>query len=203
MNYIVLKPTLDSKSAIAQDSHTAAQPTHTKKIPEVTESIRTGLRENAYENALSIRQLAQGAVEQALRIGQELWRMNIDLKRKEYGAFLQFLSWSTTKARKYINLAKTFDGFEINQLTGIELTTLLSLCSSRYQKVVAQLREMPDISQELVEQLMKSVRVVAPKQEQISGWKQSRSGGGRYYNMLLHDERTGVLIEEQAQAQGV
>lgn len=210
MNSIVLKPTLDSNSAIpvgidslhAQDSHTA-EPTHTKN-PELTESIRTGLREIAIENALSIGQLAQGVVEQALQMGTRLWRMNIDLKRKEYKAFLGVLGWGTTKARKYINLAKTFDGFELSKLTRIELTTLFSLTSNRYKEVVATVREMADISQELVEQLMKQSRSPKkPQEDPISGWKQSRSGGSRYYNVLLHDEHTGLLIEEQAQAEGI
>ena len=212
MNYIVLQPTKDANSAMgdkppacanAQDLHPAEERANTTKFPSVLKSIPVGLRDVVFENALEIKQLAKAIVEQALQMGQRLWRMNSDLKCKEYGVFLRVLGWTTTKARKYINLAKTFDGFEITQLTGIELTTLLSLCSSRYQKVVAQLREIPEISQELVEQLMKSVRVVAPKQDRISGWKRCRSGGGRYYNVLLHDERTGLLIEEQAEAQGV
>lgn len=188
MNYIILTPTQDSNSA----------------IPAVTESIRVGLRDVAFENAQSIRKLAQGAVEQALQMGHRLWRMNIDLKRKEYKAFLGVLGWTTTKARKYINLAKTFDGFELSKLSEIELTTLFSLTSKRYKEVVATLREMADISQELVEQLMKQSRSHRlPLQNPISGWKQSRSGGSRYYNVLLHDEHTGLLIEEQAQAEGI
>lgn len=204
MNSIALKPTLGSKSAIAPDLHTAAQPADATVIPAVLESIRVGLRNVAFENAQSIRKLAQGTVEQALQMGHELWRMNIDLKRKEYKAFLGVLGWTTTKARKYINLAKTFDGFELSKLAGIELTTLFSLTTSRYQKVVTTLREIPDITQELVEQLMKQSRSPRkPLRNPISGWKQSRSGGGRYYNVLLHDERTGLLIEEQAEAEGI
>lgn len=212
MNSILLNQSQDSKSAISfetatlhsQNSYNADRATNDTKILENLESIRAGLRDVACENALSLKQLIKGVVEQVLQISQRLWRMNGELKRKEYRVFLQVLGWTTAKARKYINLAKTFDGFDLSQITGIELTTLLSLCSSRYQKVVAQLREMPVISQELVEQLMKQSRSARkPLQEPISGWKQCRSGGGRYYNLLLHDEHTGLLIQEQALAEGV
>jgi len=144
-------------------------------------------------------------VSQALEIGQILWQIQQDLKRKEYNTFLGVLGWASTKARKFINLAKTFSEFESSRLSGIELTTLLSLCSKRYQEVVAQLQEMQDITQQLVEELLKENRRAPrkPKQDPISGWKQNRVSGGRYYNLLLHDEETGMLIEGQAESEGV
>ena len=93
--------------------------TITSQLPSPThdavQSIRTGLRDVASETARNIQQLSQATVEQALEIGQQLWRMQRDLKRKEYGVFLSILGWATTKARKFINLAKTFEGFEQSQ----------------------------------------------------------------------------------------
>lgn len=130
--------------------------------------------------------------------------MQRDLKRKEYGAFLSILGWASAKTRKFINLAKTFDGFEPSQLIRVELTTLLGLCFSRYSSVVAQLRKVQNITQQLVEQLIKENRPARkPKQNPISGWKQNRSGGGRRYEVILHDEETGLSIEHQAEAEGV
>ena len=112
---------------------------------------------------------------------------------------MSVLGWASTKARKFINLAKTFAGFELKQLSGIDITTLLSLCSKRYSAVVAQLREVAEITNELVEELVKDNRTPKkPKQEPISGWKRSRSGGGRYYNLLIHSEEVGLSIETQA-----
>ena len=78
---------------------------------DALETIRTGLRDVANETVRNIQRLSQATVEQAMDIGQRLWRMQRDLKRKEYGAFLGVLGWATTKARKFINLAKVFDGF--------------------------------------------------------------------------------------------
>ena len=204
MNTIILKPSKDSNSAIAGEKDFTSPATNTRKIPSSPESIRVGLRDVASENAIAIKQLAQKAVEQALQMGKRLRQMNNDLKRKEYGVFLQFIGWTTHKARKYINLAKTFDGFSPSQLAPIELTTLLSLTASRYLEVVEKLQEIPDITQQKVEQLMKQSRQQKkPSVQYGSGWKQCRSGGGRYYNLLLHDEHTGMLIEQQAQSEGV
>ncbi len=65
---------------------------------------------------------------------------------------------------------------------------------------------MPVITPKLVQKL---IGELLPKQSSkksnsaISGWKQCRSGGGRYYNILLHKEEVGLLIEEQAQAEGI
>ncbi len=47
------------------------------------ETISTGLRDVANETAHNIKQLSQATVEQALEMGQRLWQMQRDLKRKE------------------------------------------------------------------------------------------------------------------------
>ena len=180
-------------------SEKAIAPQLPSPTQDAIENIRTGLRDIANETAHNIQQLSQATVEQAIDIGQRLWRMQRNLKRKEYGAFLGVLGWATTKARKFINLAKVFDGFSPSQLIRVELTTLLSLCSKRYQQVMTALREIPEISQQMVEQLIKENRQVrAPKQEPVSGWKQNRVGGTRRYEVILHDEKTAVSIEQQA-----
>lgn len=177
-------------------------------LPSPTQSalnrIRVGLRDVAFKTAHQVQKLSQETVEQALEMGQLLWRMQRDLKRKEYGAFLSVLGWATAKARKFINLAKTFDVFEPSQLIGVELTTLRCLCSSRYSFVVARLRETQDITQQLVEQLIKETRSPRKaKQDPISGWKRNRTGGTRRYEVILHDEATGLEIEQQASAEGI
>ncbi len=205
----LLAPERVTDASTDTDQHVEASRTAiTPQTPTPTQNQlktnHTGLLDVASATAVSIKQLSQVTVEHALEIGQRLWQMQADLERKEYSAFLSVLGWASAKARKFINLAKTFSEFESSRLSGIELTTLLSLCSKRYQEVVAQLQEMQDITQQLVEKLIEENRAPRkPKQNSISGWKQARSGGGRYYNLLLHDEQTGVLIEEQSKAEGV
>jgi len=173
-------PTGDGAPGIAPQTPTPAQ--------ELLQSIRIGWRDLAGETARNIQRLSQATVSQALEMGRQLWRMQRDLKRKEYSTFLSVLGWASAKARKLINLAKVFDGFEASQLVGIELTTLLSLCSKRYSAVVDQLREVQDITQQLVEQLIKQTKKPRlAKQDPISGWKANRAGGSRRYEVILHD----------------
>ena len=198
-------PSFHSGEAIAQEAMPkmiAPQPP--TPAQERLGDIRIDWRDLAGETALVIKRLSQATVEQAMEIGQHLLRMQSDLKKNEYSTFLSVLGWASAKARKFINLAKTFSDFERSHLVGIELTTLLSLCSSRYSGVVAQLREFSEITQELVEQLVKETQTPRKqKQEPVSGWKQSRSGGGRYYNVLLHSEEVGISIESQADAEEI
>ena len=180
-------------------SRTESAPVPPTPAIDLLQGIRIGWRDLAQETAHSISHLSQATVEQVLEIGQKLLRVQKDLKKKEYPVFLSVLGWTSTKARKFINLAKTFAGFELKQLIGIDITTLLSLCSKRYAGVVAQLREVAEITNELIEQLIKDNRTSKkPNLDPISGWKRSRSGGGRFYNLLIHSEEVGLSIESQA-----
>lgn len=198
---IALQPADDAELVEHLKSPISLQPP--APTQELLQSIRLGWRDVAASIARNVQGLSQATVEQALEMGKQLWRMQQELKRKEYSTFLSVLGWASAKARKYINLAKTFSEFEPSALVGIELTTLLSLCSKRYAAVVEQLRDVQDITQQLVEQLIKETR--APRQvksDQSFGWKLNRSGGRRY-EVILHDEQTGVSIEQQAQAEQV
>jgi hypothetical protein len=181
-----------------------APPPPPPTVQELLESIRMGWRDKAGETAQLVRRLSQATVEQALEIGRRLLGIQKELKRKEYSAFLSVLGWASAKARKFINLATTFSDFDPSQLVGIELTTLLSLCTKRYAAVVEELREVEHITQQMVEDLIKDSRTPSqPKLEPISGWKRMPSGGGRYYNVLLHSEEVGLSIEHQASSESI
>jgi len=170
-------------------------------IPSVFHGIRTCFHSVVFQVAQNIEQAAKLTVEAAIQIGKILLRMKTDLKRKEYKIFLGEPGWTTAKANKYIKLAKTFDGFELSQLIKIELTTLFSLCAKTYQCVVDQLRDMQQITQDVVERLMKESRPPRKPRQQSSpgsGWKQNANGGGRHYAITLYDEQTGIEIEKMA-----
>ena len=173
--------------------------------PENPQKISNGMRDVVNEAAQDFLDMSQLLVEQALHMGQTLLRMKTDLKKDEYQVFLTQIGWTTSIASKYIKLAKTFEGFAIAQLRRLDLNTLFALCRSTYSSLVEQMRDMAEVTQAHVEQLMKAVRPAKKPQSTnpVTGWKQCPSGGGRYYNVLLHDEQAGVSIEQQAEAQGV
>lgn len=168
------------------------------EIPAV-QGIRAGLDQVA-QLAQSFKQAAQAIIKQAFVVGQTILQTKRDFNSTEYQIFLSQIGWTATKANKYLKLVKTFEGFSLEQIGCISLDTLFTLCGSRYQQLVAKLHAIPSCTQELVERLMKECRLPKePKQQNpISGWKQNQSGGGRHYCVLLHDEVTGIKIEELA-----
>lgn len=173
------------------------------KQKPASQGIRRGLDKVASHLAETFATAAQAAIEQAFIMGQALSQMKQDFKRSEYQIFLEQPGWTFAKANKYIKLNKTFEGFSLNQLSCISLDTLFTLCGSRYQQLVAKLRETPELTQKLVEQLMKECRPARKLQIPVTGWKRNPSGGGRHYQIVLHDEETGIKIEQIAQEQRV
>ena len=175
------------------------------KHPRTSEGVTKGLSQLTSQLAQTFDRAARAVVEQAFTVGRTLSQAKKNLKRSEYQIFLAQPGWTVIKANKYLKLVKTFDGFSLDQLGRLSLDTLFTLCSSRYQKLVVKLRELPELTQTLVEQLMKECRLARARkpQESVTGWKRNQSGGGRHYQILLHDEETGIKIEQIAQAQQV
>lgn len=182
---------------LGQEVETIAKDT----IPPVFQGIRTALQDVASKVAQSFEQAAAAMIESAMQVGQMLLQMKNDLNRKEYQIFLSQPGWTLAKANKYIKLAKTFEGFELSQLVKVELTTLFALCAKTYNGVVEHLQKTQNITQELVERLMKESRPPRkPRQqsEPITGWKADPKDGGRHYAIKLYDEDTGCKIEQIA-----
>ena len=129
------------------------------------------------------------------------------LSRLEFGAFVKgLLQWVGDEARKYLDIARAFEGFDLSRLVSLEPFTILKLRSKRYAPVVAQLRSESVITHKRVQELIKELLPQPgqkPQQAPITGWKQCGSGGGRYYQVQLHDEQTGLMIEQQAKALGI
>lgn len=148
--------------------------------------------------------LNQGLIAQALQLGQALLVKKDSLKRN-FKKYLEEKGFTAAKANKYIRLSQTFKGFPLSCLRRISLDTLHGLTSQKYQLVVEKLRDMADITQVVVEQLMKEVRSLKPAspKEPVTGWKQMPSGGGRYYVLNLHDEETALKIQRLAQEQAI
>lgn len=199
-NEVSTKSTKNSKY-----SDKKVTPIASSEHPRTSEEVTKGLSQLTTQLAQTFDIAARAVVEQAFTVGRTLSQAKQNLKRSEYKLFLAQPGWTVIKANKYLKLVKTFEGFSLDQLGRLSLDTLFTLCGSRYQKLVAKLRELPKLTQTLVEQLMKEYRLarVRKPQESVTGWKRNRSGGGRHYQILLHDEETGIKIEQIAQEQQV
>lgn len=176
------------------------------KPPCGFKGFRPGMGYVAEESMKAFQQAAIALFEAAWKMGEVALRMKNDLRRNEYQMFLLNIGWTTKKVNKYARIVKVFEGFEPLTLAKIELTTLFTLCGKAYSGVVEQMRQMSDISQSVVEKLIKESRKKGhfkTLNEPISGWKQNPSGGGRHYSVILHDEETGVRIENLAEQEKV
>jgi len=195
-------------SEFAQDHEQQPDATAPFKFDhKVLAGFRRGYRQEAVSTAEKTRTAGGLATQTILEMAALIQEMKLGLSRKEFGVFVKgLLQWVGDEARKYLDLARAFDGFDLSRLESLEPFTLLKLRSDKYAPIIERLQSHLDITPKLVQDLIKEL---LPKQsrkkpsEPISGWKQSRSGGGRYYNLLLHDEETGMLIEGQAESEGV
>lgn len=170
-------------------------------------TFRRGYAEHAVQVAHSIKQLVVTSAEGILRKAQLVAQMKLRLNRKEWGIWLrEMLGWFGNEATQYLQVAKVFQDFDPAVFCDLEPFVILKLRTKRYALVVERLREELALTSQLVQDFIKEL---LPKQskkkaeEPISGWKQTRSGGGRYYNVLLHDEQIGESIEQQAEAEQV
>ena len=129
--------------------------------------IHIDFRDFAQKTADEINQAARIELEKQLEVGRNLLEAKKVLtRRKEYSNFRNSLSLTPAEARKRLKLAEIFGDWDIHRLLGIaSSTSLFTLCQSKYAEVVKQLRELPEITKELVFRLMKEVRDAQARQK--------------------------------------
>jgi len=138
--------------------------------------------------------------------GRLVLQLKTNLKPKAYRAALEQADIPIAEANKYLRFFKTFERFQIPQVVGIGFNTLLSLCTKAYSGVVEKLLAVEKITHSLIERLKKESRLHRSSSQQstpITGWKRNSSGGGRQYVVRLVNEQVGIIVEKQAQAQGL
>lgn len=82
----------------------------------------------------------QSATETILQMAAWIQEMRSHLNRKEFSAFVKgLLQWVGDEARKYLDIARVFEGFDLSQLVCLEPFTILKLRSKKYAPVVALL----------------------------------------------------------------
>lgn len=147
---------LDQVQAIAPDTSCAS-----------CDYIHIDFRDFAQKTADEINQAARIELEKQLEVGRNLLEAKkVLIRRKEYSNFRNSLSLTPAEARKRLKLAEIFGDWDIHRLLGIaSSTSLFTLCQSKYAEVVKQLRELPEITKELVKRLMKEVRDAQARQK--------------------------------------
>ena len=130
------------------------------------------------------------------------------LSKKEYKQLLKEYGWEGEE-KKYLKLAAVFEGFSPQDLDGIEPDTLFVLAKNnkKYQNVIDQLQELPEVTQEAVRELMKQERQKAkqpiPKKPTI--WRRTKDGSAYCQIPPIHEEdyRTGTLLQRMVDEEGL
>jgi len=130
------------------------------------------------------------------------------LSRKEYKQLLQEQGWQGEE-KTYLKVATTFDKFSPQYLAKIEPDTIFRLAKNnkKYQDVIEQLSDLPQVTQEAVRELIKQQHreFKQPKPEKLSIWRRTRNGGRYCQIPPIHeeDERTGVTLQRMIDEEGL
>lgn len=121
-------------------------------------AFRAFAQKTKNEVELGLRQKWQ----ETLNIGRKLLEAKQVLtRRKEYSRFRESLSLTAADARKFVKLVEVFGDWDIERLLVISgVTSLFTLCQAKYASVVSRLREVPEITKELVKRLIEEARTV-------------------------------------------
>lgn len=130
------------------------------------------------------------------------------LSKKEYKQLLKEYGWEGEE-KKYLKLAATFEKFSPQDLDAIEPDTLFLLGKNnkKYQNVIDQLLDLPQVTQEAVRELIKQQRISnkQPKPEKPSIWRRTPNGGRYCQIPPIHEEdyRTGTLLQKMVDEEGL
>jgi hypothetical protein len=130
--------------------------------------------EDAVLKAEIVRQAAALSSQKAIEAALAIQDAKKQFGRRGFAAFLKSqIEWSSSLGKKYIKIAKTFEGVDLQRLRGVEVGTLFRLCGRKYQEVVARIKsEVGEITQRLVEDLIKELlpqKPQKPKQKVLTG----------------------------------
>lgn len=163
---LTTKPGIDETAVASLELHQYLESQVQALAPDTSDAsfdyIHIAKRDFAQKTASEINQAARIELEKQLEIGRNLLEAKTVLtRRKEYSNFRDSLSLTAAEARKRLKLAEVFGDWNIERLLEISsATSLFALCQAKYAEVVSRLREVPEITKELVKRLMKEARAV-------------------------------------------
>ncbi len=127
--------------------------------------------------------------------------------KHEYKQLLSDLGWKGEE-KKYLKVAAAFENFSPQELAGVEPATIFLLAnnSKKYQPVLDQLLDLPEITQAAVRELIQQQRQPrVPKSENPTIWRQTPDG--RRYCQIppIHEEnqQTGITLQKMMDEEGL
>lgn len=208
------KPDISMLAELSVDAVSTASGKVHKYLESQVQTIAHGEFDVLAQLANDIDTAARTRLEQELEQGRKLTEAKAKLtRRKEFSSFRDNLLISLTDGRRAMQVFKRFEGWSIDKLLTISsVVNLYTLCQSKFDQVVEQLRETAKLTKEIVKNLVKKTRGAArserKKKQQdaspVSGWKQDPSGGGRHYQLPpMYNEEVAMKIEALAEERGI
>ena len=120
--------------------------------------------------------------------------------KHEYKQLLSHLGWKGEEKR-YLKVAAAFENFSPQELAGVEPATIFLLAnnSKKYQPVIDELLDLPEITQAAVRDLIAAHRTVQePSSLEPSIWRRTKNGARYCQIPPIHeqDEQTGVILQQ-------
>ena len=119
--------------------------------------------------------------------------------KHEYKQLLSDLGWKGEEKR-YLKVAAAFENFSPQDLANVEPATIFQLANNpkKYQPVIDQLLDLPEITQAAVRDLIAAHRSSQePSSLEPSIWRRTKNGGRYCQIPPIHeqDEQTGVILQ--------
>jgi len=128
------------------------------------------------------------------------------LNSSEYKKFLKKSGWKGEE-KKYLKIATAFSKFSPEDLAQIEPATIFQLAneSKKYQEILEQLLDLPEITQAELRKLIKQHQPKPAKVEKPSIWRRTKNGGRYCQIPPIHEdsEQTGVTLQQMMDAEGL
>ncbi len=151
-------------------------------------------------------QLLEDATENIISYAKWLANQKQILNKFDYKQLLQRWGWKAKEEKLYLKVAAAFERFSPQNLIQVEPATIFQLArsSKKYQSVLDALLKLPQITQEKVRSLIEATRKPKqPKSEKPSIWRQT-TNGGRYCQIPpIHDQETGVTLQQMMDEEGL
>ncbi len=120
--------------------------------------------------------------------------------KTEYKQLLNDLGWKGEEKR-YLKVATAFENFSPQDLADVEPATIFRLANNpkKYQPVIDELLDLPEITQAAVRELIAAHRTIQqPSSLELSIWRRTKNGGRYCQIPPIHeqDEQTGVILQQ-------
>jgi hypothetical protein len=145
------------------------------------------------------------ATENIVQHAQWLAHHKKHLNKLDFKQLIRLHGWSNKEEKRYLKVGAAFANLSPQQLKQIEPATIYQLAnqSKKYQVVIDQLQDLPEINQAVVIGLMESQRKPkVSKQEKPSIWRLNPDGSRYVQVPPIHEQETGVQLQEMMEKLG-